>query len=170
MLQLFAPTSTLRVPEKVTHPNSQALGRSKGGFSTKVHLRAEGQGKPLTIVLTPGQQHEATVFPQLLSSPKLKRAGRGRPRVRPGRIVADKGYTGQPIRSYLRRLGIKITIPRRRSERKPDRFDREIYRQRNRVERLINRLKQFRRLATRYEKQAENYLAMWQLGAILLWL
>lgn len=150
--------------------NSEALGGSQGGFSTKVHLRAEGQGKPLTILLTPGQQHEATVFEQLLAGPKLKRVGRGRPRVRPARIIGDKGYTGQPIRGYLRRKGIKITIPRRRNERKQGRFDRELYRQRNLVERLINRLKQFRRLATRYEKRAHNYMAMWQLGAILLWL
>jgi transposase len=151
-------------------PNSEALGRSQGGFSTKVHLRAEGQGKPLTFVLTPGQQHEATVLKELLDSPKLKRAGRGRPRIRPGRIVGDKGYTGQPIRGYLRQLGIKVTIPRRSNERTQGRLDKEIYRQRNRVERLINRLKQFRRLATRYEKRAVNYLAMWQIGAILLWL
>ncbi len=124
----------------------------------------------MTIVLTPGQQHEATVLPKLLEGPKLKRAGRGRPRVRPGRVVGDKGYTGRPIRCYLRKRGIKATIPRRSNERQQGRLDRTIYRERNRVERLINRLKQFRRLATRYEKRAENYKAMWQIGALLLWL
>lgn len=135
-----------------------------------MHLRAEGAGKPITIVLTPGQQHETTVKSELFEGPKLKRAGRGRPKVRPGRVVGDKGYTSQTIRRYLQKRGIKVTIPRRSNERKPNRYDRTIYKSRNRVERLINRLKQFRRLATRYEKRAENYLAMWQIGAILLWL
>ena len=124
----------------------------------------------MTIVLTPGQQHETTVFTELLESPKLKRAGRGRPRVRPGRVVGDRGYTSQAIREYLHKRGIKVTIPRRSNEKKPNRYDRNIYKSRNRVERLINRLKQFRRIATRYEKRAENYRAMWQIGAILLWL
>ena len=124
----------------------------------------------MTIVLTPGQQHETTIFNELLEGPKLKRVGRGRPKVRPGRVVGDKGYTSQTIRRYLQKRGIKVTIPRRSNERKPNRYDRTIYKSRNLVERLINRLKQFRRLATRYEKRAENYLAMWQIGAILLWL
>ena len=124
----------------------------------------------MTIVLTPGQQHETTVFNELLESPSLKRSGRGRPRKRPGRVVGDKGYTSQHIRRYLHQHGIKVTIPRRSNERKANRYDRNIYKSRNCVERLIGRLKQFRRLATRYEKRAENYRAMWLIGAILLWL
>jgi hypothetical protein len=62
-------------------------------LSTKVHLRAEGQGKPMSLVLTPGQRHETTVFELLLLTPKLKRAGAGRPRWRPKRVVGDKGFT-----------------------------------------------------------------------------
>lgn len=137
-----------------------------------MHLRAEGAGKPMTSVLTPGQQHETTVFNELLEGLALKRVGLGRPRVRPGRVVANKAYTStsQAIRNYLARRGIKVTIPRRSNEKKPNRYDRTIYKSRNRVERLINRLKQFRRLATRYEKRAENYRVMWQIGFILLWL
>lgn len=100
----------------------------------------------------------------------VQRLGRGRPRLRPLRVVGDKGYSSGQIRRFLRRRGIRFTIPRRRNERRWGKFNRQIYRQRNRVERLINRLKQFRRVATRYEKRAENYLAMVSLVAILLWL
>jgi transposase len=124
----------------------------------------------MTILLTPGQQHEATVFEQLMEQGAVKRRGRGRPKLRPGRIVGDKAYSSRRIRQYARRKGMRITIPRRRNERCPGLFNRTIYRLRNRVERLLNRYKQFRRLATRYEKRAVNYRAMWLVAAILLWL
>ena len=107
----------------------------------------------------------------------VKRSGRGRPRIRPLRLVGDKGYTGRRIRSYLRRRGIRLTITRLSSEPRRGSFNREIYRQRNLVERAINRLKQFRRIATRYEKLGVNYTAMLTLAeltegiaSILLWL
>ena len=146
------------------------MGRSQGGFSTKLHLRAEGGGKLLTFVLTPGQRHEATAFERLMEQGTVKRPGRGRPRRRPRRVVGDKGYSSRQIRRYLRRRGIRATIPRRRDERRRGPFDRAIYRSRSWVERLINRLKQFRRVATRYEKHGENYAAMITLAAIMLWL
>ena len=79
----------------------------------------------------------------------IKRRGRGRPRHRPKRVVGDKGYSSRRIRRYLRRKGIGGVIPHKRNERGRGRFDRAAYRERNRVERLINRLKQFRRVATR---------------------
>ena len=127
-------------------------------------------GKPVAFVLTPGQQHEATLFEQLMTGGMVKRPGGGRPRVRPKRVCGDKGYSSRKIRSYLRRRGIRYTIPRKRNERRTGPFDKVLYRLRNRVERLINRLKQFRRIATRYEKKAENYMAMLHIGSILLWL
>ena len=77
----------------------------------------------------------------------VKRPGRGRPRLRPKRIVGDKGYSSRKIRTYLRRRGIRITIPRKSNERRTGPFNRVIYRERNRVERLINRLKQWQRIA-----------------------
>lgn len=133
-------------------------------------MRAEGSGKPITFVVTPGQRHEARVFEQLLEQGAVQRAGPGRARQRPRRIVGDKGYSSKKIRAYLRRRGIRITIPHKRNERQRGPFDRALYRTRNRVERLINRLKQFRRIATRYEKRAANYQAMLTIAAILLWL
>lgn len=151
-------------------PETEALGRSQGGFSTKVHLRAEGNGKLMALVLTPGQQHEATAFERILEQGAVKRVGRGRPKLRPQRIVGDKGYSSKKIRQYLRQHRIRITIPRKESECCTGPFDRSLYRQRNGVERLVNRLKQFRRLATRYEKRAENYQALWLIAATILWL
>ncbi len=100
----------------------------------------------------------------------VKRLGRGRPKLRPKRVVGDKGYSRRKIRAYLRRRGMRTTIPRTTNERRTGPFDRALYRLRNRVERLINRFKQCQRLATRYEKRAENYLGMWVIAAILLWL
>ena len=135
-----------------------------------MHLRVDGTGKPLTLVLTPGEQHESTVFAQLMEQGAVKRCGRGRPKLRPKRVVGDKGYSSGKIRAYLRRRGIGSTIPRRVNERRTGPFNRALYRLRNCVERAINRLKQFRRLATRYEKRAANYQGMWVLAAILLWL
>lgn len=133
-------------------------------------MRAEGNGKPITFVLTSGERHEVTVFEQLLTSGAIKRAGRGRPRKRPLRIVGDKGYSYVSVRRFLRRRGIRYTIPRRTDQRATGPFDQAVYRKRNRVERLINRLKQFRRIATRYDKLAATFLAMLHLAAILLWI
>ena len=121
-------------------------------------------------MLTPGQRHEATVFEQLLEQGAVQRPGRGRPRVRPLRVVGDKGYTGHKRRAYCRRRGICYTLARLRSERRGGRFDRATYRLRNRVERLINRCKQFRSLATRYDKRAESYRALWVFAMIILWI
>lgn len=148
----------------------EALGRSVGGFSTKIHLRCEGNGLPLTFLLTVGERHEAVVFESLMQQGSVKRSGSGRPRLRPRRVVGDKGYSSGKIRCYLRRRGIRLTIPRKSNEQRRGKFDKSVYRQRNRVERCFNRLKQFRRIATRYEKNAENYQGMLTLASILLWL
>lgn len=122
----------------------------------------------MTLVLTPGQSHEAKMVAPLLSTGAVNRPGRGRPQLRPKRIVADKGYCGQPVSDFLRRRGIRFTIAKRVNMCHKGPFDRDIYRQRNHIERTINRFKHFRRIATRYEKRAANYLAMWHIAAIVL--
>lgn len=151
----------------------EALGRSRGGFSTKIHMRAEGGGKPMAVVLSGGERHESLYVSALLEQGCIRRSGAGRPRYRPELLVGDKGYSYPSVRSLLRRRRIRAVIPRRKDQRPLDGrhgFDRVAYRERNKVERLIGRLKQYRRLATRYEKRASSYRAMWLIGCILLWL
>ncbi len=122
------------------------------------------------LLLSPGQAHDSRFVEPLLEHGAVRRAGRGRPRVRPKRVAGDKAYSYRRVRRYCRRRGIGPIIPTRQEQRRNPRFDRTAYRQRNRVERLINRLKQCRRVATRYEKRAANYLAMVTIAAITLWL
>jgi transposase len=163
----------------VLHPADEALGRSRGGLTTKLHLSCDGQGRPLSVLLSAGQVHESTRFAAVLDAIRVPRpGGRGRPRRRPDRVIADKGYSYARCRPVLRRRGIKQTIPERRDQQRrrahhPGRrpaFDATIYKRRNVVERCINRLKQWRGLATRYEKRAVNYRALVVIAAIMIWL
>ena len=85
------------------------------------------------------------------------------------RLVADQAYSSWAIRRYAHRRNIRVTIPHKRNESQAGPFDRASYRKRNRIERAFNRFKQCRRLATRYEKRAQNYRAMWVVASILLW-
>jgi transposase len=124
----------------------------------------------MVLTVTAGQRHETTQFEALMEQGAVKRSSRGRPRIRPERVLGDKGYSSGKIRRYLKRRGIGYTIPRRRNETRTGPFNRTLYKDRNCVERLIGRLKQFRRVATRYEKRAVNFLAMVTLAAIMLWL
>ena len=148
---------------------AEALGRSRGGFSTKIHVRAEAQGKPISFVLTGGERHDSVALPALLDTGAVRRV-RGRPRLRPRRVAGDKAFSGRPSRGHLRRRHIGAVIPTTAQQRRRPGFDREAYRARNRVQRLFNRLKQFRRIATRYEKRAANFLAMLHIAAILIWI
>jgi transposase len=100
----------------------------------------------------------------------VKRSGAGRPRSRPAALVADRGYTGSRIREHLRRRGITAIIPQLKTETRPRLMDWATYRERNAVERLVGRLKEYRRVATRYDKLAASYLAFVHLAAIRSWL
>ena len=124
----------------------------------------------MVAVLTPGHRHETIVFNELMDRGAVRRPGRGRPRRHPRALVGDKGYSTRSTRAYLRIHGIRSVIASRRDQPRSKLFDRVAYRTRNVVERLINRLKQFRRVATRYEKRAVNYLTMVMLAAARLWL
>lgn len=150
--------------------DDEALGRSRGGFSAKFHVKAEGNGKPLAFVLSPGQRHEAKLFEPLMVIGAAKRLDAGRSKLHPERVVGDRGYSYDRIREYLAQREILAVIPLRSNQGRDPTFDRETYRERNRVERLVGRLKQWRRIATRYDKRAMNYLAMLTLAAIVLWL
>ena len=152
---------------KKSSPEREALGRSRGGFSTKIHVRCEGTGKLITFLLTPGQESDIDQAEKLMESGAIRRRS-GQRRLRPGRLVADKGYTSRAFRKYLHRYHIRCTIARRSNQRHRGSFNKQHYRRRNVVERLINRLKQFRRIATRYEKRASNFAAMITVAAIFL--
>ncbi|MFJ5220474.1 IS5 family transposase [Streptomyces sp. NPDC088354] len=159
----------------------QALGRSRGGLTTKVHLAVDGCGLPLSVVLTAGNAHDSTAFIAVMDDIRIPPAGRGRPRTRPARVVADKAYSSRAIRAWCRRHGIAMTIPERadqvanrlrRGSRggRPPAFDADAYKGRNVVERCFNRLKQFRAVATRFDKLASRYRAGLHLASIILWL
>lgn len=130
-------------------------------------MRCEGRGKVITFLLTPGQESDITQAERLMQQGAVRQP-RGRPRQHPKRIVTDKGYTSRTFRQFLRAKHIRYTIPHRQNEHHKGKFDKQIYRKRNIVERLINRLKQFRRIATRYEKRAANFSAMITLASIYL--
>lgn len=109
-------------------------------------------------------------MPPLLVRGGVKRQGRGRPKHRLHRMVGDNAYSSRQIRQYARRRGLRVTIPRKSNEHRTGPFDRRSYRQWNTMERLINRYKLLRCLATHYEKRAANYQATWLIAAIVLWL
>lgn len=107
----------------------------------------------------------------MLEQGAIPRHPGGPARTRPVRVAGDKGYTGRTIRRYLRRRGIGAVIPRLTTEpRRGVRFDRAAYRERNRIERTIGRLKQYRAIATRYEKLGAAFDALIAVAVILLWL
>ncbi|MGW7587658.1 IS5 family transposase [Streptomyces rubiginosohelvolus] len=161
-------------------PADHAIGRSRGGLTTKIHLAADGNCRPLAFMVTAGQAGDAPAFVGVMARIRIPRLV-GRPRTRPDVVLADKAYSSRAIREHLRRRGIRTVIPVGAADQRghrlrrgscggrPPAFDREAYKQRNTVERCINRLKQWRGIATRYEKTATVYLAGLHVAAILIW-
>ena len=143
--------------KKASNAGENALGRSRGGYSTKLHVCCDGTGIPLGICLTAGNVNEPTEFISLMDSIPL---GLHRRIHRPRGIAGDKAYVANYIFDWLDRRKIGNVIPNRKNENKNPGFNKSLYRRRNVIERLIGRLKSFRRIATRYEKTAESYLSM----------
>jgi transposase len=137
-------------------PDDHALGRSRGGFGTKLALVCDGRGLPLAAVVRPGQQHDVRSFPEVVQA-AMRLA-------RPRRLTGDKAYSVAWIRTWLRDRGVRPVIPTRSDQRPDLHFDRASYRRRNVVERLVGWLKEARRVATRYDKLALHYLAMVKLA------
>jgi transposase len=150
-------------------------------LSTKVHIAADTRCRPLARVVTAGQRHDSIAFEAVMADLRIDRAGRGRPRTRPDRVLADKAYSSVAIRKALRARGIKATIPSKANEiagrarwgskggRSPA-FDKETYRTRNVVERTINKLRQTRAVATRYDKKDFVYRGTIDVASIRIWL
>ncbi|WP_218579008.1 IS5 family transposase [Vineibacter terrae] len=144
-------------PAQKSAGDDQALGRSRGGFSTKIHLVVDALGYPVDLRLTGGHVHDATQAAALLSG-KLSQY-----------VIADKAYDANAIIALIRAQGAEPVIPPRLGT-TPRKVDWHVYKERHLVECCINRLKRFRRFATRYEKTARNYLAMALIACILIWI
>jgi transposase len=146
----------------VEEPQDHALGRSRGGFGTKVHVVCDGHGIVLAIWVTPGQQHESRAFEIVLL--RAKRPRRVPRRRWPRRVAGDKGYSYDRIRTWLRRHHLSAVIPTREDQPRDATFNRRAYRRRCLIERVIGWYKECRALGTRYDKLAVNYVAMWMIA------
>lgn len=149
-------------------------------MSTKIHLLADARCRPLGTLTTAGQRHDSLAFEPLMAALSVQRPGAGRPRTRPDEFLADKAYSNTAIRAHLRARGIKTTIPlksdqqagrRRRGARgRLPAFDKESYRERNVVERAVNKLRGTRAVATRYDKRDFIYRGTVDIASIRIWL
>ena len=136
--------------------NEEALGRSRGGFGTKIHVAVDAVGAPIKLLFTPGQDSDISHGQELI-------AGCGA-----DIVIADKGYDGHAFVNAVVAEGAKPVIPSRSIAVKPRKLNKRLYRQRNRVERFINRIKHYRRVATRYEKTLQNFSAIVHCAAALI--
>ncbi|WP_317192395.1 IS5 family transposase [Hymenobacter jeongseonensis] len=135
--------------QKKDSPCGQALGRSRGGFTTKLHLSCDAQGRICALALTGGQAGDCTQAPGLLAG-----------HLRPGQaVLADRAYDAGYMRAQIQQAGATAVIPGKKNRAVPLVHNAEIYKERNRIERAINGLKRFRAVATRFDKRAANYFA-----------
>lgn len=159
---------------------NEAIGRSRGGRSSKLHVVADQKARPLAVLLTPGQASDAANLLSTLNEVCVP-IGKGHVRKRPFRLLVDRAYGARVYRQQLRKLGIRMVCPERKDHRearlrrgskggRPPAFDGEVYKLRNSVERCINRLKDFRAVATRYEKRGRSFVACVLVVMIVLWL
>jgi transposase len=141
------------------HGHERAIGKSRGGPTTKIHAAADAHGNPIDFEITGGDVHDSKVADKLIK--KIRTAEN---------LIADKGYDSEAIRQQATEAGMKPIIPRKINSKKPNpTFDKQLYKQRHLVENLFARLKHFRCLATRYEKLARNFKAMVYLACTIIW-
>ena len=137
---------------------NQAIGRSRGGLTSKVHIAVDALGNPLRFILTGGQVGDITQANGLIAGV-------------PGEhLIADKAYDGDDFRAHLDDAGMVAVIPSNRSRAQAIPHDAELYKERHLVECFINKIKHFRRIATRYEKTSTAYMAMLFLVGAIIWL
>ncbi|WP_122259119.1 IS5 family transposase [Pseudomonas syringae] len=153
-------------------PADHALGRSRGGLTTKIHMLCDANGTPLRFLLSGGQVSDISYAQPLLDEVSIPSNQRGRPRKRGKWLLADKGYDAEALRRYCDQYRMQPVIPMRSMKRKakpglPRLFDRPKYRQRNIIERMFGWLKENRRIVTRFDKLAKSYAAMVSLACSL---
>jgi len=136
----------------------QAIGRSRGGRNTKKHAIADAKGRLLSILLTGGEAHDCTVAERLICSTEAAEE-----------LLGDKAYDSAELREWLADRGTKVVIPNRTNRKQPFSFNEKSYKHRHRIENAICRIKDFRRIATRYDKLARNFLAAVCLVAAIVW-
>jgi transposase len=137
---------------------SQAIGRSRGGLTTKIHAIVDALGNPVALALTPGQAADITQAEPLLET------------LEPDAVIADKGYDSDALVRTLEQRGITPVIPPKANRKEPRPTDFALYRERNLVERFFNKLKHYRAIATRFDKLASTFLAGVLLVCVILWL
>ncbi|MGX8910204.1 IS5 family transposase [Streptomyces netropsis] len=163
------------------HRDDEALGRSRGGLTCKIHLASDGGRRPLAFVITPGQWGDAPQLIPVFERIRVPRPTGGHPRTRPDHVSGDKAYSSRRNRCYLRRRQIRHTIPERKDQRanrqrrgsaggRPTGFDKAMYKRLNEVERTIHAVKGFRAVASRFDKQAYIFHGTVTVAAIRLWL
>ena len=138
--------------------HKQAIGRSRGGRNTKIHALADAKGRLIAILLTGGEAHDYPIAKRLIRRVKP-----------PKHMLGDTAYDGDELRENLDERGTKSVIPNRSNRIRLFSFNKRLYKLRWRIESAFNRLKDFRRIATRYDKLARNYLASVCLAAALVW-
>ena len=142
-----------RAPKKASGAQDEGLGRSRGGFSTKIHLRANGLGLPVAVVLTGGEVSDVKGYAPVMAEPGPT------PKVLLGRVLlGDKGYDADAILADLENRGVAAVIPAKRNRKVRPLIDGCLYALRNLVERCFSKLKHSRRVATRYDKTADSYI------------
>lgn len=136
----------------------QAVGRSRGGRTTKIHALTEDRGRPIAFLITSGNCHDLPAARDLLPTVPP-----------PRRLLADRAYDANSLRDWLAERGVKAVIPPNPTRKHPHRYDAKAYKGRNLIERMFCRLKDFRRIATRYDKRADIYLSAILLAAAITW-
>ena len=134
------------------------MGRSRGGLTTKIHLAVDTLGRPLRLILTPGQRGDAPLAPALLDG------------LSPHRVLADKAYDSNALRKLIAAMGAEAVIPCNPTRKRQIPYDFEAYKVRNTVERCFNKLKHYRRIATRFDRRAIHFLSFLQIPAAMLWM
>jgi transposase len=152
------PIPVRLVLKKNGGPGEQALGRSRGGFSTKIHITVDGLGNPLRLRLTGGERHDITQAAALIDGLPFEH------------VIADRGYAAQDFIAMVIESGAEPVIPPKQNAKQPHQYDSWLYRERHLVECFVNKIKHFRRVFSRFDKLATRYLGFLQFVSTLIWL